>query len=226
MKWLLSFFIPHETDFFTPMEDMHRLISGAVKTYKKAAEFDSLTGEAASKLIDDLKSIERQGDEILQQVNASLEKTFTTPFSPHLIRKMFDKLDDVLDQLDESAKTNIHADYRERLPQFAKSQLSILFSGVVLVASTVEPLKKIRSNGHELESILARISEVENDGDRVYWENKKLISKALNLAAETNNLADYREAVMDEKLLDQLEETIDILVEISRVIKGMMIEHA
>jgi len=226
MKRLLGFLFPGDVDFFGPMENMYALIDECAGVYLDAAQKETLEPKQREELMTRMKRIERQGDLIVRTVSADLKKTFTPPFAPAELMGLFHYLDDILDRLDESAKTNIHAGYREGFPPFVKDQIDALRLGAAEAGRTVALLKKPRDNAALLVDALSRISGHETEGDAIYWLNKKEISRRLNAAARDGALAEYRRAIMDEKILDQLEEALDTLVKITAVIHGMIIEHA
>ncbi len=226
MKNFLSLFFPEEVDFFSPMSKMYDLISQSVKVYLAAVYRGALSPEEKESLLARLKTLERDGDKIIREINAELKRTFTPPYSPAELIRLFKNLDDALDRLDESAKMSVHADYRPDFPPFVKDQLKVFARGVEQAGKTVELLRDPRRNTAKLSGILSDISVIEAEGDRIYWPNKQKLSSQINAAAKENRLSDYRRLVMDEKTLDQLEEIVDTLVEIMKVIQSMIIEHA
>ncbi len=226
MKNLLRFFFPEEIDFFSPMEKMFELIESSVDIYLAAARKDTLTQMDKATLCQKLKQNELKGDEIVMQADADLKRTFTPPFSHVALRRLFDNLDNALDMLDESAKTSVHADYRGGFPPFVKEQLSVFKRGVAEAVKLIDHLRDPRRNTKEARKRLKRISDIETEGDKIYWPVKKELSVYINDAARNNRLYDYRKGVMDEMTLDKMEEIIDTLVGMIKVIEGMLIEHA
>jgi len=226
MKRILRFFFPEEVDFFTPMKTMFNLIGEGVDVYLGAAERDRLTAEDRDRLVTTLKLIEVAGDEIVRKTANDLKQTFTPPFSQMEIRRLFESLDNMIDRLDESAKIIINAEYREGFPVFIAEQLSIFKKGFEEASKAVELLKDARENAEQLGAISTRVGQIETTGDKIYWPKKKELSACINLASKENNLFDYRRAVMDERMLDQMEKLIDNLVDLMNVVEDMVIEHA
>lgn len=226
MKKVFSFFFPREIDFFTPMGRMFGLIGEGTRAYLAATGKDALTAVEKEKLLAELKRLEVAGDDVVREVTADLKRTFTPPFSQVELRRMFEKLDNTLDLLDESAKIVIHSGYRDGFPAFVRDQLGVFGRGLEEAARSVDLLKDPRRNALLLTSIVASVSAIETEGDKIYWPRKKEFSAAINSAAADNRLADYRKAVMDERVLDLMEELIDTLMDIMKVVEGMVIEHA
>ncbi|MDH4183128.1 MAG: DUF47 family protein [Nitrospinota bacterium] len=225
-KNIFSFFYPEEVDFFSPMDRMYQLINQTLVVYIEAASKPKLTAEERAKLLVDLKNLEREGDTVVQSVTAGLKRTFTPPYSPGELRQLFSCLDDSLDLLYESAMTNITAEYRAGLPPFTLEQLQAFQRGIREAACTVDLMRASRGGSPELSATLTRMCDIETEGDRIYWRLKTELASALNQAAKSGDLGAYRQAEMDEKILDQMEEALDSLVDIMKVIQGMIIENA
>lgn len=223
---MLRFFFPEDVDFHSPMSAMFDLIKEGTDVYLEATEKGPLSGEDKDRLLTRLKGLEVKGDDIVRAVSADLKRTFTPPFSQMELRRMFERLDNMLDMLDESAKIIIHAGYRDDFPDFVAAQLHIFKKGLAEASRCVSLLKNPRKNIDSFLLFFSRIMEIEKEGDEIYWENKKKLSAIINAAAADNRLSDYRRSVMDEKALDLMESLVDMLVEIIKVVEGMIIEHA
>ncbi|MDH5478276.1 MAG: DUF47 family protein [Nitrospinota bacterium] len=223
---IYGFFFPEEVDFFGPMDTMYRLIDETLHVYIESATKQNLSPFDREKLLTDLKALERKGDLVVQEVTSGLKRSFTPPFSPLELRRLFSCLDDALDNLYESAMMNITAEYRGGLPPFVLEQLMTFQRGIALASKTVDQLRQSRQGTSELATTLTAMCDMEMEGDKIYWRWKKEISAVLNRAALGGDLAAYRRAEMDEKILDQLEDLLDSLVGMMKVIQGMIIEHA
>lgn len=226
MKNIFSFLFPKEVDFFAPMSRMFELIGKSVEAYLIAAAKEKMSEDDKEALLTALKQNELDGDEIVRKTKADLKKTFTPPFSQMELRRLFGKLDNALDMLDESAKVSIHADYRAAFPPFVLEQLQIFQKGLTEAFKLTDLMRNPRENADEINRVLKRLSDIETEGDKIYWPKKKELSAEINKSAEQNQLTNYRKAVMDELTLDQMERIIDTLVDILKVIEGMTIEHA
>ncbi|MDH5636931.1 MAG: DUF47 family protein [Nitrospinota bacterium] len=226
LKKIIGFFFPEEVDFFGPMDTMYRLIGETLGVYIDAASKQNLSPFDREKLLTDLKILERKGDLVVQEVTSGLKRSFTPPFSPLELRRLFSCLDDAMDSLYESAMMNITAEYRGGLPPFVLEQLMAFQRGIAEATKTVDLLRHSRQGSAELAATLTRMCDIEMEGDNIYWRWKKELSAKLNRAALGGDLSAYRRAEMDEKILDQLEEVLDSLVGMMKVIQGMIIEHA
>ena len=226
MNRLLRFFFPRELDFFSPMSRMFDLIERGAEIYMEAAGKGELSQSDREKLLTSLKDLEVSGDDIVRQITVDLKRTFTPPFSQVELRRLFECLDNMVDRLDETVKILVHAGYRDDFPPFVLDQLKVFQRGVMEGAKCVELLKDPRKNAQGLNTVLSRMSDIESEGDKIYWPTKIKLSAAINSAARNNRLLDYRVATMDEIMLDRMEELIDTLVEIMKVMEGMIIEHA
>jgi len=226
MKRIVGFFFPEEVDFFGPMDIMYQLINETLEVYIKAASERNLSPFDRDKLLTELKALERKGDQVVQEVTSGLKRSFTPPFSPLELRGLFTCLDDAMDSLYHSAMMNITAEYRGGLPPFVLEQLMAFQRGIAEAARTVDMLRGSRQGSAELAATLTRMCDIEMEGDNIYWRWKKELSSQLSRASLGGDLSAYHRAAMDEKILDQLEEVLDSLVGMMKVIQGMIIEHA
>jgi len=220
------FFFPEDVDFFAPMARMLELISRGADIYIEAAGRSGLTAGEKSALLATLKSLESDGDAIIKKTSADLKRTFTPPFSPIELVKMFESLDNALDLLDESAKIIIHANYRDGFPPFVKKQLEAFRAGIEEAKKLPESLKNPRKHAKQIASITAEMGKREKEGDMIYWDNKKALSSVINGAADASDLHVYRRGRMDEMALDMLEKLVDTLLEMIRNTEDMVIDHA
>ncbi|MBI4666338.1 MAG: DUF47 family protein [Nitrospinae bacterium] len=223
---LSRFFFPEEVDFFGPMGEMLKLISSGVDLYLDACSKQSLTQEEKERLLDNLKRLEKKGDEILVRVAGGLKRTFTPPYSAMDLRRMFECLDNAVDMLDESAKLVIHSNYRSGFPAFVSEQLEIYRKGIAEAMALPELMADSRANMGKIAATLDLMNAMETAADAVYWRHKKEILAGINAAAEANRLMDYRRGMMDEMILDRMEELLDTLVDMIKTVEDLLIEHA
>src|SRR5579863_3400833 len=85
--------IPKDTSFFQMFSAMSdNLISGAQTLVNLFADYRDV-----DKKIEEVRRIERAGDELTHEILTKLNQTFITPFDREDIHQLASKLDDVLD---------------------------------------------------------------------------------------------------------------------------------
>src|SRR5579862_5421198 len=91
--------IPRDTSFFQMFSAMsENLIAGAGALVGLFADYRDVDAK-----IDEIRWIEREGDELTHAILTKLNQTFITPFDREDIHQLASSLDDVLDFLNASA---------------------------------------------------------------------------------------------------------------------------
>ena len=153
-------------------ERFHELLEKATQNLVLGAKVFSEIAHATS--LEDrkvkgvqLKALEREGDGITRQIFEALNTTFITPFDREDIRSLASDLDDILDHLESVAKYLVLfelAEAPEPLRRFAE-----------ILSAMADEIDKLRvliwdmGNLHKIQESMVRISELENQGDSLYF---------------------------------------------------------
>jgi predicted phosphate transport protein (TIGR00153 family) len=161
---LIRWFMPREERFHELLaQDTANLLAAARLFAEVAASRDlAQRREQASRL----KALESQGDEITRRVFDALNSTFITPFDREDIRSIATDLDDILDYLEGVAHNLVLfelADSPEPLSQFA----GILVKMAQEIDSVTGLIWDL-ANEKGIHQCIVRISELENEADRLY----------------------------------------------------------
>lgn len=150
--------IPKDTSFFGMFSaTSDNLIAGARSLVNLFADYREVEGK-----IDEIRRIERQGDELTHAILTKLNQTFITPFDREDIYQLASKLDDVLDFI-HTATTRIQI-YRITDPPPAAAELA----KIILMQS--KELQKAVSRMQKNDNILVHcveINRLENEADTV-----------------------------------------------------------
>src|SRR5262249_54768131 len=91
--------IPRSEKFFDMFDEVAAVISrAAAKFLDMVTEFDRLTARS-----NELKHEERAGDELVERIIQALDRSFVTPFDREDIHALATSLDDILDNMEETA---------------------------------------------------------------------------------------------------------------------------
>ena len=91
--------IPREQKFFDMFDDVAAVISRAAgKFLDMVTDFDRLTSRS-----NELKHEERAGDELVERIIQSLDRSFVTPIDREDIHALATSLDDILDNMEETS---------------------------------------------------------------------------------------------------------------------------
>jgi uncharacterized protein len=208
--------------WFRPKEErFHELLEKATKNLLLAAQVFSEIAHATSleerrvKSVR-LKALEREGDGITRQIFEALNTTFITPFDREDIRSLASDLDDILDHLESVAKYLVLfqlAEAPEPLRSFAE-----------ILTSMAEEIDKLRTliwdmgNVHKIQESMVRISELENEGDSLYFV---VISDLFKKGyAESIDILKWKE------VYEGLEEACDRCKNFTHVVGNVTIKNA
>ena len=110
--------IPKDTSFFQMFSEMSdNLIAGARTLVDLFADYRDV-----ERKIDEVRRIERRGDELTHAILTKLNQTFITPFDREDIHQLASKLDDVLDYINAAGARIVM--YRITTPPSAAKELS------------------------------------------------------------------------------------------------------
>jgi len=159
--------------WFMPKEErFHHLLERATQNLLQGARLFSEIAHATT--VEErrikgvqLKAIEREGDQVTRQIFEALNTTFITPFDREDIRSLASDLDDILDHLESVAKYLVLFQLAEA-PEPLRSFAQILTS----MAHEIDKLRTLiwdMGNRQKIQESMVRISELENEGDSLYF---------------------------------------------------------
>ena len=150
--------IPRDNSFFEMFSAMsNNLIAGANTLVDLFSNYHDV-----EKKINEIRRIERQGDELTHAILTKLNQTFITPFDREDIHQLASKLDDVLDFINASGARVVM--YRITAPPPAAGELA------AIILHQCQELQKAVSLMQKNGDILAHcveINRLENEADQV-----------------------------------------------------------
>jgi len=162
---VIKWFMPKEERFHELLEKATQNLVLAAKVFSEVAHATSLEDRKIKGV--QLKALEREGDGITRQIFEALNTTFITPFDREDIRSLASDLDDIVDHLESVGKYLVLfdlGDAPEPLRRFAE-----------ILTSMTEEIDKIgvliwdMGNLNRIQESMVRISELENEGDSLYF---------------------------------------------------------
>lgn len=161
--------------------------------------------------IDEIRRIEREGDELTHAILTKLNQTFITPFDREDIHQLASKLDDVLDFINASGARLVM--YRITAPPPAAGELS----GIIL--AQCQELQKAVSLMQKNGNILAHcveINRLENEADLV---SQRAIAKLFEYEKDPIDLIKVKE------LLEFLERATDKAEDVANVLETVVLKN-
>jgi predicted phosphate transport protein (TIGR00153 family) len=160
IKWLM----PKEERFHELLaKDTANLVHGA-RLFVNIAGTANLEQRRVKHV--QLKALEHDGDQITRQIFDALNSTFITPFDREDIRELATDLDDILDYL-EAVAHNLVLFELEESPEALRRFADIL----VEMAQEIDRMTALiwdMANERKIQEAIVRISELENQADRLY----------------------------------------------------------
>src|SRR5579872_2595174 len=199
--------IPKDNSFFEMFSQMSdNLIAGARALVDLFDHYQDI-----EKKIDNIRRMERAGDELTHAVLTKLNQSFITPFDREDIHQLASKLDDVLDFI-YAAATRIVM-YRITDPPAAAGEMA----KIILMQS--EELQKavslLQKNGNIL-SHCVEINRLENEADTVCQNS---------MARLFENERDPINLIKIKELLEFLERATDKAEDVANVLETVVLKN-
>jgi uncharacterized protein len=201
--------IPREEKFFDMFDDVAGIISRAAgKFLDMVTEYDRLQARG-----NDLRLEERTCDEAVGKIIKALDRSFITPFDREDIHTLAGKLDDVLDNMEETAhRFEVFRIDKPPAPAVALARIiqecCLHLEHAIRACRTLKYPKVIQDH-------LKEITRLENEADAIYRDSDSAL------------FADPPDILMLIKLRELyswLEETVDAAKDVAQVISEIVIK--
>jgi predicted phosphate transport protein (TIGR00153 family) len=162
----------------------------------------------------EIKRIEEIGDGIIHRTMTELHKAFITPIDREDIAILGERLDDVVDCIEEAARYMV--EYNITAPTYSAKHLSMLvYQCSDIIVSSMNILRTRGAKIQQLMPLKDQLNNLENEADRV-------TSQAM---AELFNSYPAIEVIKWKEVYDQLEGATDRCEEIGVILEGIVIKH-
>jgi predicted phosphate transport protein (TIGR00153 family) len=205
--------MPRERQFFTLFNSHASLVvQGAAALVEMLADYsnDGRRDDYVAKI----QSIEKAADKVTHQTVELMHNTFVTPFDRDQINKLIQRMDDILDLIQDTAESLMLYDVHVLTPQ-----VSHLADLVQICCKRVEAaVTQLSSmdNGPAILKVCQEIDALETDADRV---TQGAISKLFR------EEQDVRQLVKLKAVYELLELTTDKCQDVARVVEGVVLEN-
>jgi uncharacterized protein len=201
-------FIPRERRFYDLFEQQAKVI------VRSAVLLEEALTDAASPIRyqQEIKDLERQGDEITHEVVATLNRTFVTPFDSEDIYSLASGLDDILDYIEEVADTaNLYG--ITTIPEPARELARLLSRAVAQLEQAIGKLE----SGKGIEEHSAEVHRLEDGGDSI---SRRAIAELFG------GQYPLLEVIKLKDLYGLLEDALDRCEAIANVLEGIKTKNA
>lgn len=203
--------LPRDQKFFDLFTSIATLSVEAAKLQVELLKTESLRRKA---IVDAIKRLEHQADQITRDVVTRLDRVFITPLDREDIHLLASRLDNVMDLIDGTA-SRVQMYHAGEAPPGA-----ILLADVVLRATqqllvAVQGLEKNRD--HAVLDAAAQVKRLEEEGDSLYHE---WVGRLFDGTPDALMVIKWKE------IYDTLEETLDQMEDAGNVLESISIKHA
>lgn len=199
--------IPRDEGFFDLFENL------AVRMVRSATLLNELFAEPTrlEQFAGQIKELEHQADEITHEIMMRIDRSFVTPLDREDIHLLANRLDNVVDLMDGTARRAQMFHLKDRREP-AKELTQVLVRATETIAKAVTSFK----DPHEVQRMGAIMKQLEQEGDAIY-------SAAVGALFEgTPNALDV---IKWKELYDNIEHAIDECEDVLNVLESVSIKN-
>lgn len=207
-------FVPKEPKFFPILKEMADVILVASDLIIECVQKGD--HESAVEFYKKIKEQEKKGDMLSEKIFSELNSTFITPFDREDIHHLADKLDDVTDYINSSAKRIVLYNPKE-LPASAVEIAKLIREGAISIQKAVDQLDVLKKNTTKIKQYCIELKQIENRADDVY-ENF--------LIDLFENPKETIEVIKLKEIMSELEKATDAAEHVGKIIKTIIVKYA
>jgi predicted phosphate transport protein (TIGR00153 family) len=201
--------IPREEKFFDMLDEASAVLTRAAEKFlAMVTQFDRLQERSH-----ELKEEEHACDKIVERIITALDRTFITPLDREDIHTLATRLDDIMDNMEETAHRFVTFRIEKPTPA-AEAMARIIHESCTHVTEALRLCRNMKAV-EAIQLRLREISRLENEGDNIYRESD---------AALFANPPDILLLIKWRELYGWLEETIDACRHLAIVISEVVIK--
>lgn len=202
--------LPNQTIFFDLLEESSANLKQTTTELLDLMEKYENVPEKVAKI----KRSEKKGDEIIHRIMTELHKAFITPIDREDITNLGERLDDVVDAIEEAARYMIEYHIEKPTPNAKHLSLILTFCADAIVKS----IQLLRVRGSKLQQLIPlkdKLNELEDEADRV-------TSQAMGELFQSYTAI---EIIKWKEVYAQLEGATDRCEEIAVILEGIVIKN-
>lgn len=201
--------MPREEEFFDLFTEVASRNSQAAG---KLRELFEAPAERRTPIVEAIKRLEHECDQITHEVVNRLDRTFITPLDREDIHALASDLDDVMDAIDGTAR-RAQIFHLGDAPEGVKQLAEVISRMTAVLGEAVGRLKK----GDEVMKYCVEAKTLEEEGDAIYHESLGQLFER-----EKNAI----ELVKWKEIYDNLEQTLDQAEDVANVVESITLKHA
>lgn len=211
---LFDRFVPKENKFFPLLSQMANIILSASDLIVECVQAKS--HEETIEYYKKIKEQERIGDRLQAKIFEELNNTFITPFDREDINTLSNRLDDVIDHINSSAKRIVL--YKPKvMPESAKLLAILARESAGWLVKAIGELNTLKDNPIRIKEYCEKLHDIESKADDIYehfiidlFENEK----------------DANEVIKLKDILHELEKATDTEEAVGKIIKTIIVKYS
>jgi uncharacterized protein Yka (UPF0111/DUF47 family) len=208
---LLDLLLPREVAFFKYLKDQTSNFNDACLVFEKIVSEER--HQERIHLIHKLRGLEKKGDKIERFVIDKLNLTFITPIDRDDIHSIVLKIDAALDDLNSAAQKIEMYGIKKLPPRVAKFSKIIKEAGKE-ISHLIDCLEKKKALQH-VQEITDKVHKLENESDDLFHVSMM----------ELFNNKDPILIIKLKEVYETLEETVDSLDLVAKLVRGIVIKQ-
>ena len=203
--------LPRDEKFFDLFSAVATFTVEAATLQQELLRSDS---QRRTAIVDQIKRLEHQADQVTHEVVTRLDRVFITPLDREDIHLLASRLDDVIDLIDGTARRLLM--FRAgRSPEGAVLIADVIAKAVAELQVAVRALEK--NKGGTVLAACVQVKRMEEEGDSLYheWLGRLFEGEPAPL-----------EVIKWKEIYDNLEKTLDFIEDAANVLESISIKHA
>lgn len=205
--------LPRTGDFFGMFEAHARTLVAAADALSLLVD----GGPTPQAHIAEINKREHEADDIIRQVLRTVRQTFLTPFDRGAITSLIGKMDDSIDEMQDTARAISLYELTKFEPEM-KRMVKIIVEAAALTAQAIPMLRDISRNGPAIHELTEQIVHLESDADVVHAAGLK---KAFQEYSDSP-----MQFMVAREIYKHLERITDAFEDVANEIDGIVIDHA
>jgi predicted phosphate transport protein (TIGR00153 family) len=203
--------LPRDNRFF---ELFTEVATQNVEAAKQLVELLKAPPSKRGYLVETIKRLEHQADQVTHELVTRLNKSFITPLDREDIHMLGSRLDDVLDRIDGAAR-------RMAIYQTAEAPEGTVVMAQLIVRATEHLLEAVQVMEKGKSAVVIKacieVKQIEEEGDAAYSE---WVSRLVREEKDPITFMKWKE------IYDTLERALDQAEDVSNVLESIMIKHS
>jgi predicted phosphate transport protein (TIGR00153 family) len=205
--------LPRTGDFFGMFERHAATLVAAAGALRELVDGTS----PATEQIAEINRREHEADDIIRQVLRTVRQTFLTPFDRGAITSLIGKMDDAIDEMQDTARAISLYELTSFTPEM-KRMVKIISEAADLTQQAIPMLRDTSRKGPKIHGLTEQIVHLESDADVVHAAGLK---KAFQEHSGTP-----MQFMVAREIYKHLERITDAFEDVANEIDGIVIDHA